>query len=369
MEKPFSATPFLRQLYKALSKNGHEILIIPYSGQPIQSSWWKCYPNPNYSKSAILENLIKKSSILSKAKNSSVIPFLARTFAKPKLEKLISKVILEEKDISCILFVTIPLNQISGLATSLKKKFCIPILFYDVDLPTSLPEHGGFTFNYYTGADLTEYDSVLVTSEGSIPRIKEMGATSVETVHIGVDPDEYRPLNVEKDIDFFFFGHGGKSREKFVKMMITEPSKKLNYKFVLGGRDYAMDLGNTKFLSESIDFSSWINYSCRSKINLNLVHELHANTFATSTARPFELGAMGCCIVSSPYKGLEKWFEIDKEIMVVNTLKECLEVYQYLIENPEERLKIGKAIQQRVIKEHTSSHRAKQIAEIIKRHS
>ena len=174
MEKPFSATPFLRQLYKALSKDGHEILIIPYSGQPIQSQWWKCYSNPNYSKSKIFENLIKKSNVLSKTKNSPIVPLLARKFVKPKLEKLISKIISEEKDISSILFVTIPLNQISGLAKSLKKQFCIPILFYDVDLPTSLPEHGGFTFNYYKGVDLAEYDSIIVTSEGSIPRIKEM---------------------------------------------------------------------------------------------------------------------------------------------------------------------------------------------------
>ena len=37
----------------------------------------------------------------------------------------------------------------------------------------------------------------------------------------------------------------------------------------------------------------------------------------TSTSRPFELAAMECCIVSHPYKGLDKWFTKGKEIFVV----------------------------------------------------
>ena len=33
---------------------------------------------------------------------------------------------------------------------------------------------------------------------------------------------------------------------------------------------------------------------------------------------PFELGAMGCCMVSNPVEGLELWFEEGKEVVVVN---------------------------------------------------
>ena len=365
MEKPFSATPFLRQLFKALNKIGNEVILVPYSGKPIQSEWWKCYPNPNFGKSEFLEKFLQKTKSF-ESNSNKLIPFFARKFAKPKLEKLLKKIISEEKDIAAIVFVAIPLNQITGLPKSLKKQFQIPVLFYDVDLPTSLPEHGGFTFSYYPGSDLSEYDSLLVTSEGSIDRLKELGAQNVETVHIGIDPDEYKPVNIEKDIDFFFYGHNGQSRKNFVNMMISEPSKILNYNFVLGGRNYEMDLGNANFLTSKVPFQTWIKYSCRSKVNLNVVHELHAKTFATSTARPFELSALGCCIVSSPYDGLEKWFDTKKEIMVVNSVNECIETYNYLMNNAEIRLKMGTAARNRVLKEHTSSHRAKQIIEIIK---
>ena len=367
LKKPYSATPFLLQWFKAFHDEGHQLFIIPYSGKSIDSPWWKSYPNPNYTKGEILEKIIKFSGHKPGKKNLPFVSNLAQVFAKPALEKQIRKILDQEKEISAIINMGLPLNQLKGLPKDLKKDYDIPIFFFDDDLPTSLPEHGGFTFNFYNGADLTEYDSLIITSEGSKPRLLEMGANSVEFVHIGIDPDEYKPIQNEKDIDIFFFGHGGTSRKKFIDMMVTEPSKVLSYSFLIGGRDYTMDLGRAKYFSSKISFDEWKQYSCRAKINLNVVHELHAETFATSTARPFELAALNCCIVSSPYKGIEKWFEPKKEIFVVNDSSEALEIYQMLIDDEDLRIKVGKAARDRVIREHTAKHRIRQIIEIIRR--
>lgn len=368
LKKPFSATPFLLQWFKAFFQEGHQLFIIPYSGKSIESPWWKSYPNPNYSKSEFLEKIIKFSGHKPGKKNLPFIPQLAKAFAKPALQNQIKKILNEEKNISAIINMGLPLNQLKGLAKNIKKEYGLPIFFFDDDLPTSLPENGGFTFNFYPGADLSEYDSFLITSEGTKSRLLEMGANSVEFIHIGIDPDEYKPIPIKKDLDIFFFGHGGTSRTKFVEMMISQPSKKLNYNFLIGGRDYKMDLGNAKYFSSKINFDEWKMYSCRSKINLNVVHELHATTFATSTARPFELSAMGCCIVSSPYYGIEKWFEPNKEIFIANNSKEAIEIYQMLIDNEELRIKTGMAAQNRVRSEHTARHRIRQIIELIKKY-
>lgn len=366
--KPYSATPFLQQLFKGLYEEGNELHIIPYSGKSIKSKWWHAYENPNYLKGEFVGKILNISRHSAGKKNLPSIPFFARKFAIPNLKKLVKKIFSKEKDIEAIINIALPLNQLTGFVTDIKKAYNIPILYYDVDLPTSLPEHGGFTFNYYVSANLKEYDSFIITSEGSASKIKELGANSVDFLHIGVDPEEYSPLQIKKDIDFFFFGHGGTSRKNYVKMMITEPSKQLNYKFVVGGRDYKMDIGNAKYFSSEITFPKWKEYACRSKVNLNVVHELHAKTFATSTARIFELAAMGCCIVSSPYSGLEKWFDTKKEIFEVNSTNECIEVYQTLMTNPELRKKMGFAAQQRVKKEHTSRQRARQMIEILKKY-
>jgi spore maturation protein CgeB len=89
--------------------------------------------------------------------------------------------------------------------------------------------------------------------------------------------------------------------------------------------------------------------------------------FATSTSRPFELAAMQCCIVSAPYNGMEKWFDTKSEILIANSCKECIELYQMLMDNRELRRKMGTAALERVKKEHTSRHRAKQIIDIVKK--
>lgn len=368
LKKPYSATPFILQWFKAFNEEGHQLFIIPYNGKSIKSEWWESYPNPNYTKGVVLENIIKFVDHDSNKKNSSIIPILAQIFVKPNLEKAIRKILDKEKDISAIINMGLPLNQLKGLAHDLKKKYNLPIFFFDVDLPTSLPENGGFTFDYYNGANLGEYDSFIITSEGSKSRLKEMGALSVEVVHIGIDPNEYKPMELEKDLDIFFYGHNGNSREKFVKMMVTEPSKVLDYKFLIGGRDYSMDLGKASYITEKIDFIKWKELSSRAKINLNLVHELHATTYATSTARIFELSALRCCVVSSPYEGLEKWFEPKKEIFIANSPNEAIELYQTLMEDSELRLKIGLAAEKRVKKDHTARNRVREVIDIIRKY-
>jgi spore maturation protein CgeB len=152
-----------------------------------------------------------------------------------------------------------------------------------------------------------------------------LGAKEINIVHFGVDPDIYTPLELKQDVDFFFFGNGSKSRANNINMMITEPSRILKYKFIVSGQGFDTNLGNAMIIPP-IPVVEWRRCCCRAKVNLNVVRDEHANIFATSTSRPFELAAMRCCAVSAPYKGIEKWFEVGKEILVANSAKECLEM-------------------------------------------
>ena len=263
--------------------------------------------------------------------------------------------------------INIPLNQIRGLPRRIKSRFNIPVLLYDIDVPTSLPSGGGFTFNHYLGADLTEFDSFIIPSEGSIATLKELGANNVDVLHFGVDPEVYR-LNSSfpKEYDLFFYGMGGRAREKNVRSMLTEPSKQISARFLISGSDFGFDVGNSTVIP-LLSFNQWRVYCAKSKINLNVVRDLHAHVYATSTSRPFELAAMRCCIVSSPYLGLDKWFDIGKEIVITNSSKEAIEIYQELLHNPERREKMSTLAYERVIKEHTARHRAAEMVNIIEK--
>lgn len=367
LRKPFGATPAIWQLFKGLYEIGIELIVVPYSGYSIDSLWWRTYPNPTQTESGIFSTV--KSMMKSKGVElgtSSITPKLAQIITAPKWKKHIMKILTEEKDVDAILLIGVPLNHFVGLPTLIRKEYSnIPIFFYDLDLPTSLPENKGFSFNYYENANLEEYSGLIITSEGSIARLKELGAENIKVVHFGVDPDVYSPLQLDQITDVFFYGNGSPDREENLEMMIREPSKILTKNsFLICGRNMPKDIGNSTLI-DKLTFSTLRKMCCQSKINLNLPRKSHASVYCTSTVRPFELASLACCIVSGPYNGLEKWFEIGKEMFMVESSKEATDLYKNLLDNDEERLQYGIAARNRILKEHTHKHRALQIQKII----
>src|SRR4026208_2105464 len=101
-----------------------------------------------------------------------------------------------------------------GIPTYLRERHGVPVVFYDGDVPMSLPEFGGMDtgVNYYPGAAPSECDLVLSTSEGGLGRLRELGARRAENVPWAADPEFFRPLEAEKEHDVFFYRYGGKFR-------------------------------------------------------------------------------------------------------------------------------------------------------------
>jgi len=367
---PRGATPWLWQLYKALYELHCDLIVVPYEGRAIRSLWWRCYKNPCRLEGdfyAKIRRIVRRSihrNDSSRNSSESLTPKLARTFALPKWKRLVGGIISRESDIDGVLFIQVPLNQIKGFASSIKREFGIPSFYYETDVPTSLPEYGGFYFNHFPGADLSEFDAFIIPSEGCRKRLIEMGAGKVFVLHFGVDPSVYSPVETDRFIDVFFSGNGSRNREKAIESLIAVPSKKVDANFVVSGSGYEVDLGNTKRIP-SVPFSSWRKYCCASQVNLNIPRENHALTYATSTSRPFELTAMKCCVVSSKYLGLEKWFDLRKEVLVAENSEEAIELYRWLLSDEEERLRLAESAYQRVLKDHTAKLRAKELLRFI----
>lgn len=361
-------TPSWWQLFKALHEVGNEVIITPYLGDPVEALWWRTYPNPCSLESKIynayLENKKKKGKLPKRNKKRPWIEKLAESYVRKKWEKHLINIIEKEKDIDALIFINIPLNHIKGLPTKIKEEYGITVGYFDGDMPTILPKYAvdrGFKFNYYVDADLSEYDVFFTNSKGVIPELKEMGAKKVYPLYYAADPELFKPIEMEKDIDISFFGYGSEYREEWMKKMITNPSKKLKgVNFVVGGGGFKIDLGNATLVGD-IPYSAFREFCCRSKICLNITRWSHTQVYASSTARPFELAAYGACIVSQPYNGIEEWFEVGKELIVVNSEKEAIETYKWLLEDEEERKKLGKRARERILREHTFHHRAKEM--------
>ncbi len=376
LKHKLGCTPAWWQLLKALNEIGNDVIVIPYLGHAIDTLWWRSYENPCNMESLLYNSYLdgKKRKGVAPSKKGVLSPIsdeLIEHYIKPKWEKRIKLVLDKEKDVDFIFFMNVPLNHITGIASKIKKEYHIPIAYYDGDMPTILPKYTvdrGFKFNYYEGADLSEYDVFFTNSKGVIPDLKEMGARNVTPLYYAADPDIFKPVEVkEQDIDVSFYGHGNELREEWMTKLITIPSKKMeSAKFNVAGSGFNIDLGNAKIIPD-LPMNALGAYCCRSKINLNITRWSHTKIYASATARIFELAAFGACIVSQPYTGIEEWFDIGKDLIIINNENEAIDTYIRLLLSNEDRHKLSRNIRQRVLRDHTYQNRAYTVINKIKR--
>jgi spore maturation protein CgeB len=231
----------------------------------------------------------------------------------------------------------------------------------------SLPEFGGMDtgFNYYHGADPSEYDLVLSNSEGGIPRLLELGARRAEALFWAADPELFAPLTVEKEHDIFFYGYGDKFRREWMRELVGEPSRRLpQLGFALGGRDFRGDIGDAGVIGD-VPFNVFPHAISASRVNLNITRRAHATVPMSSTCRPFELAACGAAIVSNPHEGIERWFEPGSELLVVADADEAVAAYRALLDDPAQAEEMGRRARERVLDEHTYAHRGRRLLELL----
>lgn len=99
-------------------------------------------------------------------------------------------------------------------------------------------------------------------------------------------------------------------------------------------------------------------------INSYKIH-LNCNISNDINYRTFETTGCGTFLLTNYTPGLEKLFDIGKEIVVYNDLNDLDNKVKYYLENEEEREKISKSGYERSKKEHTYYERAKKLVDII----
>lgn len=378
---PFSCTPAWWQLFKGLYEIGVEVVATPYQGYAVEGLWWKVYGNPCQWEGELFRrarNLVRRTpgglkdtcqpEQTGESLSDKMVRKLANAFIRPRWQRHICQILEVERDIDAILVLTVPLNHLAGLPRCVKTRYSLPVIYYDGDMPESLPAFQGFAsgFKIYQGADLAEYDGFICNSEGGAIELGKMGAGSVHVLHYGADPDLFHPVDVEQDIDVFFYGHGCEYRREWIEQMIAIPSCQMNgARFAVRGTAMDVDLGRAQQLPYA-SFSKLREYCCRSKINLNITRRAHASVYASSSSRPFELAALGCCIVSNPVEGMEEWFEPGHEVFIVHDAQEAVRTYGRLLADEGKRQAAGQRARGRVLREHTYRRRARQLVEIIR---
>ena len=210
----YGCTPAWWQLWKGLHEVGVDLIVTPYRGRAVESPWWRTAPNPAYREG---ERFAALRSGLARLNGDR---YLRRAEDRPDESRLRQgdarddlalgdaalaapprSVLERERDVDAVVVFTVPMAHFRGIPTELRERFGVPVVFYDGDVPMSLPEFGGMDtgFNYYHGADPWEYDLVVSNSEGGLAALLELGARRAEAVFWGADPDFFPPRPVEKE--------------------------------------------------------------------------------------------------------------------------------------------------------------------------
>jgi hypothetical protein len=375
----YGCTPAWWQLWKGLHEEGVDLVVTPYRGRPVESPWWRTAPNPAYREGesyARLRDLaarVKGDTYLRRAEESpeeSAADKLTREliwrWVTPRWRRHLEALVERERPDAVVVF-TVPMAHFRGIPTALRERFGVPVVFYDGDVPMSLPEFGGMDtgFNYYHGAEPGEYDLLVSNSEGGLEALRDRGARRAEAVFWAADPDFFAPQAVDKEYDVFFYGYGDKFRREWMAALVGEPSRELpDVDFALGGRDFQGDVGRARLVGD-VPFNVFPRAISAARVNLCITRRSHATVYASSSCRPFELAAAGAAIVANPYNGIERWFEPGSELLVVNDAAEAVEAYRELLDDPGQAEEMGRRARERVLDEHTYRHRARRLLELL----
>lgn len=376
----YGCTPAWWQLWKGLYEVGVDLVVAPYRGRPVATPWWRTAENPTrrqgeaYAAVRTLAARATGDTTLRRKENDSAESTIDRLTREavarlitPLWQRHIAEILDHEHDVEAVIFFTVPMAHFRGIPEYIRQTYGIPVIFYDGDVPFSLPEFGGTDtgFNYYHGADPSEYDVVISNSVGGVPRLLELGARRAEALIWAADPDFFSPRPVDKTVDVFFYAHGDKYRRDWIETLVGQPSRaNPDIDFALGGEDFRADTGTARLVG-GVPFNRFADAISASRVNLNIVRDAHSSVVGSSSCRPFELAACGAAIVSNPWDGLEKWFEVGEEILVVADAEAAVSAYRSLLSDPGLAIEMGTRARQRVLDEHTYSHRARQLLRIV----
>lgn len=238
-------------------------------------------------------------------------------------------------------------------------------VFWDVDAPATLSELEQDQ-NHPLRRLVPRFDAVF-TYGGGIPvmeRYEQLGARRVSVIYNAADQLTHHPVDPDPRFRGLlgFLGNRLPDREERVRRFFLEPAAAAGdgHRFLLGGAGW-----ENESLPGNVDHLGHVPPSDHNAFNvtptaiINIHREsMIRNGFAPAT-RMFEAGVAGACMISDRWRGIEKFLEPGREVLIADDGAEVSAILRSL--DDETATKLGAAARERILGEHTYGHRAAQV--------
>jgi spore maturation protein CgeB len=323
-----------RGLVRELEKLGHEVVFLERD-----MPWYAAHrdlPNPPYSKTYLYANL-------------------------EELQECYTQIV-QDADIA-IAGSYVPEGVAVGewLITTAKGVTA----FYDIDTPVTLAKLSRGDTEYLAPHLIPQYNLYLSFAGGKILQCLEQdyGSPMARALYCSVDPSLYYPEAQETRWDLGYMGTYSDDRQPTLNKLLLQPAHIWQEgRFVVAGPQYPDHISwdNVERIDHLPPSQHRAFYNAQ-RYSLNVTRADMIQAGYSPSVRLFEAAACGTPIISDYWDGIETIFEFGTEILIAHTAEDVLQSLQEISE--EERQEIGDRARQRILAQHTATHRAKELVD------
>ncbi|MCK1495186.1 glycosyltransferase [Bradyrhizobium sp. 180] len=235
--------------------------------------------------------------------------------------------------------------------------------FYDIDTPVTLArlDRG---LDYLSAAMIPRFDLYLSFAGGPVPDMIEAryGSPMARVLYCSADADAYVPQQAQTKWALGYLGTYSEDRQPVLEQLLLSPARMLpSEQFAVAGAQYPEHIAwpDNVMRIEHLAPKQHPMFYAEQRFALNATRaDMRAVGFSPSV-RLFEAAACGTPVISDRWPGIETIFEPSREILLASTARDVIEI---LRDMPEERRRtIAESARRRVLTDHTSDHRARQL--------
>jgi spore maturation protein CgeB len=242
------------------------------------------------------------------------------------------------------------------------------LCFYDIDTPVTLAALRRGEETFLARRQVPLFDIYFSFSGGRVlDRLEEaFGARRAEALYCSVDAEAYAPTGEAAQWDLGYLGTYSPDRQPTLERLLIEPARLLPEKrFVVAGAQYPDDIewpDNVERIAH-LPPEAHASFYSRQRFTLNVTRSDMVAAGWSPSVRLFEAGACATPIISDRWRGIEEIFADGESILLAEDSDTVVDLLSRMPEG--KRTAIGRAAQARVLKNHTGSARAGELARIL----